>query len=52
MSIGGKGKTTWNAPVVVLTTSETTTSGMFAVLSNTTVASRDVAAVFASFGEP
>ena len=41
-----------NAPVVVLTTSETTTSGVLAVLSNTTVTGRDVAAVLASLGEP
>lgn len=41
-----------NAPVVVLTTSETTTSGMLAVLSDTSVTGRDVAAVLASLGEP
>ena len=38
--------------MVVLTTSETTTSGVLAVLSNTTVTGRDVAAVLTSLGEP
>jgi hypothetical protein len=42
---------TKNAPVVVLTTSETATSGMLAVLSDTTVTGGDVAAVLARFGE-
>jgi hypothetical protein len=42
---------TKNAPVVVLTTSETTTSGMLAVLADTTVTGGDVAAVLARFGE-
>lgn len=37
--------------MVVLTTSKTTTSWMFAVLSYTTVTSRYVAAVLASLGE-
>ena len=41
-----------DAPVVVLTTSETTTSGVFTVLSDTSVTGRDVAAVLASLGEP
>ena len=41
-----------NAPVVVLTTSETATSGVLAVLAYTTVTGRDVAAVLASVGEP
>lgn len=40
-----------NAPVMVLTTSETTTSGMLAVLSDTTVTGRDVAAMLAGLGE-
>jgi hypothetical protein len=40
-----------NAPVVVLTTSETTTSGMLAVLSYTTVTGGDVAAVLAGLRE-
>lgn len=39
-------------PVVVLTTSKTTTSGVLAVLANTTVTGGDVAAVLASLGEP
>ena len=39
-------------PVVVLTTSETATSGVLAVLAYTTVTGRDVAAVLASVGEP
>lgn len=34
-----------DAPVVVLTTSETTTSRMLAVLAHTSVTGRDVAAV-------
>lgn len=38
--------------MVVLTTSETATSGVLAVLSDTTVTGRDVAAVLASLGEP
>ena len=38
--------------MVVLTTSETATSGVLAVLSNTTVTGRDVAAVLTSLGEP
>lgn len=38
--------------MVVLTTSETTTSGMLAVLADTSVSGRDVAAVLASVGEP
>ena len=38
--------------MVVLTTSQTTTSGVLAVLSNTTMTGRDVAAVLASIGEP
>ena len=41
-----------HAPVVVLTTSETATSGVLAVLAYTTVTGRDVAAVLASVGEP
>ena len=41
-----------DAPVVVLTTSETTTSGVFTVLSDTSMTGRDVAAVLASLGEP
>ena len=41
-----------NVPVVVLTTSETATSGVLAVLSYATVTGRDVAAVLASVGEP
>ena len=40
-----------DAPVVVLTTSETTTSGVLAVLSDTTVTGRDVAAVLAGLRE-
>jgi hypothetical protein len=40
-----------NAPVVVLTTSETATSGVLAVLSNTTVTGRDMATVLASLRE-
>lgn len=38
-------------PVVVLTTSETTTSRMFAVLSYTSVTGRYVAAMLAGFRE-
>ena len=38
--------------MVVLTTGKTTTSGVLAVLANTTVTGRDVAAVLASLGEP
>ena len=38
--------------MVVLTTSETATSGVLAVLAYTTVTGRDVAAVLASLGEP
>ena len=38
--------------MVVLTTSETTTSGVLAVLAYTTVTGGDVAAVLASLGEP
>ena len=41
-----------NTPVVVLTTSETATSGVLAVLAYTTVTGGDVAAVLASLGEP
>ena len=41
-----------DAPVVVLTTSETATSGVLAVLANTTVTGRDVAAVLACLAEP
>ena len=41
-----------NVPVVVLTTSKTTTSWVLAVLANTTVAGGDVSAVLASLGEP
>lgn len=41
-----------NAPVVVLTTSETATTGVLAVLSYTTVTGRDVATVLASLGVP
>ena len=41
-----------DVPVVVLATSETATSGVLAVLSNTTVTGRDVSAVLASLGEP
>lgn len=41
---------TKDTPVVVLTTSETATSGMLAVLSDTTVTGGDVAAVLARFG--
>ena len=37
---------------MVHTTGETTTSGVLAVLANTTVTGRDVAAVLASLGEP
>ena len=37
--------------MVVLTTSETTTSGVLAVLSDTTVTGRDVAAVLAGLRE-
>ena len=37
---------------MVLATSETATSGVLAVLANTTVTGRDVAAVLASLGEP
>ena len=37
--------------MVVLTTSETTTTGVLAVLTDTTVTSGDVAAVLASLGE-
>jgi hypothetical protein len=40
-----------NIPVVVLTTSETTTPGVLAVLADTSVAGRDVAAVLASVAE-
>lgn len=39
------------APVMVLTTGETTTSGMLAVLADTTVTGRDVSAVLAGVGE-
>lgn len=39
-------------PVVVLPTSETTTSGVFSVLANTSVAGRDVATVLAGLREP
>ena len=49
---GMKGREDEDAPVVVLTTSETATSGVLAVLSYTTVTGRDVAAVLASVGEP
>ena len=38
--------------MVVLTTGKTTTSGVLAVLANTTVTGRDVAAVLTSLGEP
>ena len=38
--------------MVVLATSETATSGVLAVLSNTTVTGRDVSTVLASLGEP
>ena len=41
-----------NAPVVVLTTSETATSGVLAVLSDTPMTGRDVAAVLAGLAEP
>ena len=41
-----------NAPVVVLTTSETATARVLAVLANATVTGGDVAAVLASLGEP
>lgn len=41
----------WDAPVVVLTTSETTTSRMLAVLSYTSVSCGDVSAVLAGLGE-
>jgi hypothetical protein len=41
-----------HSPVVVLTTSETTTTGVLAVLADTTVTGRDVAAVLASLAEP
>ena len=41
-----------HAPVVVLTTSETATSGVLAVLSDTSVTGRDMAAVLASLAEP
>jgi hypothetical protein len=37
--------------VVVLTTGETATTGVLAVLSDTTVTGRDVAAVLASLAE-
>ena len=40
------------APVVVLTTSKTTTSGVLAVLAYTTVTGGDVSAVLASLREP
>ena len=40
---GIKGREDEDAPVVVLTTSETATSGVLAVLSYTTVTGRDVA---------
>jgi hypothetical protein len=40
-----------NAPVVVLTTSETATSGVLTVLSNATVTGRDVTTVLASLRE-
>lgn len=39
-------------PVVVLTTSQTSTTGMLAMLSYTTVASGDVTAVLAGFRVP
>ena len=38
-----------DAPVVVLTTSETTTTWVLAVLSDTTVTGRDVSTVLAGF---
>ena len=41
-----------DVPVVVRTTSETTTSGMLAVLAYTSMTGRDVAAVLASLREP
>ena len=40
-----------NAPVVVLTTSETATSGVLAVLAYTTVTGGDVSSVLASLGQ-
>ena len=40
-----------DAPVVVLTTSKTTTSWVLAVLANTAVAGGDVSAVLASLAE-
>jgi hypothetical protein len=40
-----------NAPVVVLTTSETATSGVLTVLSNATVTGGDVTTVLASLRE-
>ena len=39
------------APVVVLTTSKTTTSGVLAVLAYTTVTGGDVSSVLASLGQ-
>ena len=47
-----KGRENEDAPVVVLTTSETATSWVFAVLSDTTVTGGDVSAVLASLREP
>lgn len=41
-----------NVPVVMLTTSETATSGVLAVLPYTTMTGRDVTTVLASVGEP
>ncbi len=45
----GSDNNAWDVPVVVLTTSETATSWMLAVLSYTTVSSRDVPAMLACF---
>jgi hypothetical protein len=41
-----------NTPVVVLTTGKTTTTGVLAVLADTSVTGRDVATVFTSVAEP
>lgn len=47
-----KGHKSKDAPVVMLTTSKTTTTRVLPVLSYTTVSSRNMSAVFASVGEP
>ena len=46
------GKDRRDVPVVVLATSETATSGVLAVLANTSMTGRDVAAVLACLAEP